>query len=652
MVYKRFATLHGRNLQRIIQSYRALSSCLPRRALAALVAALLLGGCATQNFPSPSSSATPAAPAQAHQAFAEGNYQQAAHLYVKLARNGPAASRGERLLKASDAALRAHDWRLAQRTLATIDRASLNRGQRTQMDMLSARLNLAEHHPRRALAALPQPGAQVPTASAAAISRLRARALFALGRTLPATRAAVASAQAASGAGPRQADNQWLWDKLQKSTLQGSAVKGWKQAQTTVRGWIALARIAHSDYFNAQRLQQRLQRWQQNYPQHPAAVAIVPQLMNGARQGRPYPAQIALLLPLSGQLSAPAKAVRDGFLSAYYAQPPDTRPQLRLYVTHPGKHDAGRLFRRAVNDGASIVVGPLAPQTVQAVAKADRGSVTVLALNYLPKSEQPPSHFYQMGLSPEDDARQVALRASQDGLHRALALVPSGHWGNRVFKAFRRALKAQGGSVVQAARYNPKQADHSQSIVYLLGLPPNVVHSTHTAKLKPHTGADFIFLAATPAQGRLIRPELRFYNAGLPVYATSSIYAGHPQPDKDEEMDGIRFCDMPWLLHPQQKDLAALRGSVDGAWPGAAQQAPRLVALGVDAYRVIPALKSGALAQGHQFPGVTGQLQMGPHQRIRRSLVCAQFKDGRPAPLANASAKADATAKAKAGSGH
>lgn len=632
MVYKRFTLLREQALHRIIQSPRPVSSRLGRVAITVALTALL-SACAMTGLAPQQPRRQPVSMQQAQQAYAQGQYGQAARLYLKLAKQAPAKSRARLKIKAAEAALKAGDTQLAQQALTGVDRSTLSASQRSQADLAQAEVHLSQRRPRQALAALPEPGARVSKALAPEIWRVRAQALFALNRTLEATQALVARGHALSGADARRANDKALWRQLQKAPLQGAAVNGWQQAGTTVRGWIALARISRDYYFQPKVLDTHLQDWLNRHGQHPAANTIVPELRRAAAGNSGYPGQIALMLPLTGQLSAPAKAIRDGFLTAYYRQP-QPRPQLRIYDTHPGQGDAATVFHKAVSDGASMVVGPLSPQAVAAVAQADQGNTPVLALNYLKANDKPPSSFYQMGLSPEDEAKQVALRATRDGLYKALALVPSGSWGDRMLQAFRHALSAQGGRVVDFARYNPSQADHSQSIIYLLGLNPKVARSHDKSKLKPRTDADFIFLAASPKQGRLIRPELRFYNAtGIPVYATSSIYTGHPQPDKDVDMDGIHFCDMPWLLSPHQPEVATLRKMASDAWNNMQQQQPRLLALGIDAYQLIPALTSGALAQGHAFPGVTGVLHLGSDQRIGRRLVCAQFRNGRPTPL-------------------
>lgn len=144
------------------------------------------------------------------------------------------------------------------------------------------------------------------------------------------------------------------------------------------------------------------------------------------------------------------------------------------------------------------------------------------------------------------------------------------------------------------------------------------------------TDMDFIFLVAKPDEARLIRPQLRFYRASaVPVYATSEVYTGNPEPRRDQDLDGIQFGDAPWVLAPAG-EMAAARDKVARLWPGNHARFPRLYAMGYDAFALASQLAVGKMRSGFAFPGATGQLTLEADGRISRGLQWARFGGGNP----------------------
>src|SRR5690606_7224034 len=145
-----------------------------------------------------------------------------------------------------------------------------------------------------------------------------------------------------------------------------------------------------------------------------------------------------------------------------------------------------------------------------------------------------PQQLFQFGLSAEDEAREVARRARADGLRRAVALVPSGEWGQRVTEAFRNSWQADGGTLI-AVEYIDQPVKLAQQIADLFQLRQSEARAKRlqsalgtsvAAQPARRQDIDFIFLAATPQQAQQIKPTLAFQYAGdVPVYATSNLYS-------------------------------------------------------------------------------------------------------------------------------
>ena len=138
---------------------------------------------------------------------------------------------------------------------------------------------------------------------------------------------------------------------------------------------------------------------------------------------------------------------------------------------------------------------------------------------------------------------------------------------------------------------------------------------------------DFIFLAATPQQAQQIKPTLAFQYAGdVPVYATSHLYSPKEEQNYYLDLEGIQFCETPWLLNANPSDnLPQVIGS---QWPQASSSLGRLYAMGVDAYRLAPRLAQLKAMPETRIDGFSGSLSLSPDQRIQRQLPWAAFRDG------------------------
>ncbi len=368
-------------------------------------------------------------------------------------------------------------------------------------------------------------------------------------------------------------------------------------------------------------------------PAAPAPAAPRPTLPGAA----PH---VALLLPLTGLQAAAAATIRDGFLTAYYVGPSAERPRLRLYDT--GSRSVSEAVDDAVRAGAQFIVGPLTREEVAAAAQLPEPRPPILALNFLPAGAESPSAFYQFALSPEDEAREVAQRILAEGHRRGVAIAPDGEWGSRVLAAFREALTAGGGTLLAAAHYDPLATSFEPAIADVLRLDESTARFKRIEAIvggrlqfQPRRRGDieFIFAPSAAATARLLIPQLKYFFAGnLPTYATSEAY--EPNPTADEDLEGLKFPDMPWVLGSGLAD--SVRLAANAAWSAGGPPRNRLFAFGFDAERLMMALRAapgGAQPQPERsisLEGLTGQLTLEPSGRVHRGLEWAQMHDGTP----------------------
>jgi outer membrane PBP1 activator LpoA protein len=341
---------------------------------------------------------------------------------------------------------------------------------------------------------------------------------------------------------------------------------------------------------------------------------------------------IALLLPITGRAAGAALSVREGFLTAYYQAAADQRPRVRIYDT--GVESVAQALTAAGQQGADFIVGPLTREEVIAAADFPAAHAPLLALNFLPADRPAPAQFYQYALSPEDEARLAARRVLEDHHRRGVALVPAGDWGARVLAAFRQELVAGGGDLVATGVLEPARTDYSDAITDVLRISESTARYRRLEavlgtklQFEPRRRNDIEFIFA-PAQAnieRLLRPQLRFHFAGdLATYATSDAF--EPDVRANEDLDGLMFPDMPWMLGG---DLAeAVRGAARTAWPSGGPYRGRLFAFGFDAFRLAQALRQRSGAGELSVEGLTGRLSLDPERRVRRELGWAELQNG------------------------
>ncbi len=403
-------------------------------------------------------------------------------------------------------------------------------------------------------------------------------------------------------------------------------------------GWIELARVMKINSDNPSLGPAAMQKWHEEFSSHPALPQLLENQIKRTATEYSRPKQLAILLPKQGPYANAAQALYEGIVAAYNAQPEYERPQLRIYDSSNSSR-VMLTYRRALDEGADMVIGPLVKESVEQMAKASSLKVPVLALNQIQTHTQTPDNLYQFGLSPEDEARQVAERAWVDGHTRAIALTPQGEWGERVFDSFRNRWISLGGKIVERQVYNPVMHDFSVPIQALLNIDESYQrqHSMRNAlgrkvEFVPRRrqDADFIFLLAKTTLARQIRPQLQFHHASnLPIYTTSHSYSGVPDPKKDLDLEGIVFPDIPWLL-ADEGDQPLSRKLMQESLSNRIQDYGRLFAMGIDSYRLMPHLARLKSSSRETLDGKTGILYLDRNNHIHRQLVWAKMKEGNP----------------------
>ena len=311
---------------------------------------------------------------------------------------------------------------------------------------------------------------------------------------------------------------------------------------------------------------------------------------------------LALLLPLESRVfRRHAEAVRNGFQAAAKVQGGALLP-VRVYALADDPQQAVAVYIKALEAGARVVVGPLTRNAASAVAESAAVIVPTLLLNVPDGRPDARADTYVFSLQIEAEARQVAMRAVQQGYRRALVVTDDTPLLKRVHQAFVEAFTGLGGAQAVAYAFSP---DPSELARIKLGVETGTV--------------DMAFLALDFARARLTRP----YLGSLPIFATSLVHTGDAGTLAAYDLSDVRFLDMPWLLLPDHPAVMSY------ARPGFGGDVEfdRFYALGIDSFRIAMSLVTGNTAA--EIDGVTGRLSLGRDHYYVRTLTAAQFADGK-----------------------
>ncbi len=318
---------------------------------------------------------------------------------------------------------------------------------------------------------------------------------------------------------------------------------------------------------------------------------------------------IALILPTaSPALGRLASAVRDGFAAAAKVAGREA-PPIEFTATDNEADALLDACRKAQSAGAILVVAGLTRDGATALARSDCPRQPVLALNepqVLAAPDVPPNLF-TVSLSIEQEARQVALMAVNEGWRSAVVIGSPSPLARRVQEAFEREWSRAAGELrpIELSG-NPEEAAALRD--KLAGVK-----------------ADMAFLALDATEARAVRP---YIHATLPVFSTSLSVNPRAEAIVNLDLQGLRYVEMPWFVQPDHPAVMV--------YPPAPAtmtvEEERLYAFGIDALRLSLHMLRGN-ARRTPLDGVTGRITLEGATSFVRTLTPAEVDGGRVIPL-------------------
>lgn len=324
--------------------------------------------------------------------------------------------------------------------------------------------------------------------------------------------------------------------------------------------------------------------------------------------------RIALLLPTrSENLATAAQALRAGVMAGHEREGDNVT--IDLIETDDVVPDILAAYHAASTE-YDLIIGPLARSAVTALAQSKETSKPTLLLGQ-PESNNLPANLLAIGLSMEEEARQLALLAAGSGSKsggKCLILSTNAAWQRRAARAFANQWSAQDTTVLELV----------SSSGYL--------SASSVKQLKTRLQTDkpnVIFIALDADQTRQIRPLL---SADIRLYGSSQLNVGKTGLQETETAEvnalpeGMHILDLPWQLQPDHSAVMIYPRLV----PEHSADLERLYALGIDAFRI--AREIGLNRQSRfKLDGVTGRLSIQFGQggsRFERQQPAAVYRSG------------------------
>lgn len=460
--------------------------------------------------------------------------------------------------------------------------------------------------------------------------------------------------------------------------------------ENTLQGWLELQQIWTNNRTDLDKLKAGIQEWQIRYPNNPGAK-LLPTALTNLQQintGSASIGKIALLLPLNGQAGLFGHSIQQGFeaaknqgsqavsslqapvdglasddLSSLTDATPEMaeQPQSAAITSAPANPDAeikiydtssqpiDQVLAQAQQDGATIVVGPLLKNDVDALSNVS-SPLNILALNQPETAQNHPNICY-FALSPEDEARDAAHHIWQQNQRSPLLLVPSNALGERVAKAFTSEWQSLGGSTVLQQRLGSmsdlKRGINSGSGIALTGTPVVTANNPPesvtigdltipTVPVEPQIASsdgsvDAVYIVASSDEMALIKPMITMRTGsrgGAQLYASSRSAQGISGPDFRFEMEGLQYSEIPLLSGGNPQLMQQALTSVNNDYSLA-----RLYAMGVDAWSLANHFAELRQSPGFSLSGNTGQLSANSDCVVNRKLNWLQFSQGQVVPV-------------------
>lgn len=272
--------------------------------------------------------------------------------------------------------------------------------------------------------------------------------------------------------------------------------------------------------------------------------------------------RIAVLAPTTGD-PAQARLGQSLANAAALAIQELNNRQLRLSVYDTAAGGATAAARKALEDGAHIILGPLLSSETTAVAPLARAA-KVPVVSFSNDSSIAQDGVFLMGFQPDQAIERVVSYAARRGVTQFAALTPQGRYGQTATEAFFSAVRQSGGRIVAAESYErPRSAAERNKLMPAArkvtryeqrlaaaraGVKPNpdgTIPVVSTQIAPPPFQA--LLIADTYGWARAFAPTLRTFGVetpGIRILGTE-LWTTDRSVGQDQQLVGAWFASVP-----------------------------------------------------------------------------------------------------------
>ena len=344
--------------------------------------------------------------------------------------------------------------------------------------------------------------------------------------------------------------------------------------------------------------------------------------------------KIAILLPMTGKYSKVGKAIYEGLEIELQTLKKENQPELSIYDTGDEDLNIQKISSEILSEGFDFLIGPLQKRIIKKVTSSNLNTLPILTLNYSNIINHYSKKVYQFGLLPEDEAICIAEKSIIDGNINSSIFYPNNAWGRRISKAYALRFLELGGNITDEVTYDNNDKKINILIRNILKIEESIkrknkIEDILNIKLryKPYIpdNINSIFAVGTSENMRSIKPQFNFnFAEDIEFYSTSHIYNGVSDKVNNQDLNNIKFCDIPWLYNNKNK-IEKLAFMDDNN----KKDLLRFIALGMDSIKIIYNINKLENHRNKYLLGDTGYLQLNEFNRIRRHLTIIKFKNGK-----------------------